>query len=235
MGVIVDVIIFLVLGMGAILGFKKGVIKSATEFFGVILVFFLAFNLKNVISPFMYTYLPFFKFSGSVEGLTVLNILIYEAIAFLVVFGILYGLLKLIIVFTGFIEFVLKATIILAIPSKLLGLAFGLLTAFLISFIGLFIVNQLLPGNEFMNSSYVSKEILNNTPILSSIVGGAYESVNEIIDKAVEANDISDKEQYNKEAFILMLDKEILSIESALEIVKRGKIDIELELLDEYR
>ena len=38
---LVDAIIILVLLMGAVIGFKKGVIKSVVSFFGMILVIFL--------------------------------------------------------------------------------------------------------------------------------------------------------------------------------------------------
>ena len=72
---IVDLILILVFLMGAIAGFKRGVIKSATMFIGAILVIVLAFCLKNPISQFFYSIFPFFNFAGDFEGLTTLNIL----------------------------------------------------------------------------------------------------------------------------------------------------------------
>ena len=47
---IVDSIIILFLLMGAVVGFKRGVIKSATMFVGAIVVLILSFWLKNPVS-----------------------------------------------------------------------------------------------------------------------------------------------------------------------------------------
>ena len=84
---IVDSIILILLLFGAIIGFKTGVIKSAVSVLGTILIIYLAFVLKNPISEFMYLHLPFFNFSGDLAGVTVLNILIYEGLAFLICFA----------------------------------------------------------------------------------------------------------------------------------------------------
>ena len=116
---IVDAIIILFLLMGALIGFKRGVIQSATMFLGIIFVIILAYYLKNPLSEFMYTHFPFFEFSGALKGVTVLNILIYEAIAFLIVFFVLDAILQIAIRATGILEKILKFTIILGIPSKI--------------------------------------------------------------------------------------------------------------------
>ena len=59
---IIDAIIIILLLFGAVFGFRAGVIKSAVSFLGTLLIIFLAFQLKNPISEFLYMHLPFFNF-----------------------------------------------------------------------------------------------------------------------------------------------------------------------------
>ena len=83
---VVDVIIIALLILGGVAGFKAGVIKKLTDFIGMFVVIILAFYLKNYISVIMYENLPFFNFFGLINGIDALNILLYEVIAFLVIF-----------------------------------------------------------------------------------------------------------------------------------------------------
>ena len=108
---IIDVVIVLFLAMGLIVGFKRGIFKSAVMFLGTILVFVLAFYLKNPLSELMYTYLPFFPLGGTFAGVQVFNILLYEALAFFLVYIILMAVLHIIIKITGIFEKILKFTI----------------------------------------------------------------------------------------------------------------------------
>ena len=66
-------IIFILIG--AIAGFKAGFFRKTVDFVGMIIVIVLSFYLKNYVSYFMYTFLPFFNFSGAFSGLEVINIL----------------------------------------------------------------------------------------------------------------------------------------------------------------
>ena len=75
---ILDIIIVLILIMCAIVGFKRGAIKEIVSLVGIILVFVISFSLKGVLGNLLCKFLPFFDFAGSIEGLTVLNILLYH-------------------------------------------------------------------------------------------------------------------------------------------------------------
>ena len=101
---VVDAIIILFLLTGAILGFKRGAIQTLATLIGTILIIIIAYYLKNPLSVFLYTYLPFFKLGGIFNGITVINILIYEAIAFLIVLGVLSVLLSVILKITGILS-----------------------------------------------------------------------------------------------------------------------------------
>src|SRR5574344_1020632 len=110
---IIDAVFIVFLLFGAAMGFTRGFIKSAVSFIGTIVVFGLAFYLKNPVSEFLYTNLPFFSFGGALEGVSVLNIIIYELIAFLLVVTILEIILKLIVMLSGVLEKILNMTIVL--------------------------------------------------------------------------------------------------------------------------
>ena len=99
-----SIVIFIFLALGAVGGFKAGVIKKTADFVGTFLILVLAFYLKNYLSVIMYENLPFFDFGGLIKGVDALNILMYEIIAFVIVFIALLFILKVILMVTGLIE-----------------------------------------------------------------------------------------------------------------------------------
>ena len=117
---IVDIIIIVSIVLGVLIGFVRGFFKETVIFIGTILVVVLAFVLKNPLSLILYKNLPFFKFKGIFEGISTLNILMYEILAFIIALAILSIALTIIIKISGIIEKILKLTIVLALPSKLL-------------------------------------------------------------------------------------------------------------------
>jgi len=213
--------------MGAIVGFKRGVIQSATMFIGIIIVIILAYYLKNPLSKLMYTYLPFFEFSGALKGVTVLNILIYEAIAFLIVFLILNAILAILIKATGILEKILKFTIILGIPSKMAGAIFGLLEQFIYVFVFLFLFARLTFTASYVNESFLANKILNNTPLLSDIVESSYQSFEEIYSLKDKYENSNNTNEYNKEALDILLKYSIITPEGAKKLIDNGKLKIE--------
>ena len=166
---VVDVIIIALLILGGVAGFKAGVIKKLTDFIGMFVVIILAFYLKNYISVIMYENLPFFNFFGLINGIDALNILLYEVIAFLVIFIALLFVLKVVLMLTGLVEKILKATVILSIPSKLLGIVVGVIEMYVYLFLILVIVSLPIFDSSFLKDSKMNNFILNNTPVLSGV------------------------------------------------------------------
>lgn len=234
MGTTIDIIIVLILLMGAVVGFKRGVIKSAVTFIGAIVVIILAFYLKNPVSKLMYTYLPFFNFAGDFEGLTVLNIVIYEALAFVVVYVILMSILQILISVTGVIEKVLNFTIVLGIPSKLLGALFGFFETYLFVFVALFLLSQIPVTNAYIKDSFVADKIANSSPILSGISENYYKAFEEII--SIKDQNIHDKNEYNRQSLDILLKYDIVDVDSARDLIESGKMPIENAegILDKY-
>ena len=117
---IIDVVIILFILLFGITGWHNGFIRSIISAVGIILVFVLSFWLKNPIAEFLSLYLPFFTFGGAFANVTSFNIILYQLISFILVIIILETVLNVLIKVSGAIEKILKFTIILGIPSKIL-------------------------------------------------------------------------------------------------------------------
>lgn len=222
---VVDVIIIALLVVGGVAGFKAGVIKKLTDFIGMFVVIILAFYLKNYISVIMYENLPFFNFFGLINGIDALNILLYEVIAFLVIFIALLFVLKVVLMLTGLVEKILKATVILSIPSKLLGIVVGVIEMYVYLFLILVIVSLPIFDSSFLKDSKMNNFILNNTPVLSGVsekIIDIYGDVYNIIDNRKNKTN----EQLNEEILKVLIDKKVVTKESAKKLVDKNKIHI---------
>lgn len=222
---VVDIAILIALLMGAIIGFKAGVIKKTADFLGTFLIVILAFYLKNDLSVLMYENLPFFNFGGFIKGIEALNILLYEILAFVIVFIALLFILKLVLMLTGLIEKILKATVILSIPSKLLGIVVGVIEAYVYVFLILVILTFPIFKIPYVRESKLGNFMLNNTPILSNVseeMVDIYSSVYTIVSE----KDNKTNEELNEEVLIFLIDKKVLSKETATKLVVQNKIHI---------
>ena len=224
MGAVVDVSIILILLMGAVVGFKRGIFKSAVMFIGAIVVIVLAYSLKNPVANLLYSFMPFFNFAGDFEGLTTLNLIIYEAIAFVIVYLLLMVLLRILIKVTGVFEKLLNFTIILGIPSKLLGALFGLVETFLFIFVALFLLNQIPATNSIVTSSSSASHILTASPILSNITKSYYEAFEEVI--SIKDQNMHDKEEYNRRCLEILIKYDIVDKNSVKELIANGKLNV---------
>ena len=222
---IVDAIVILFLLLGAVLGFKKGAIRSLVGLVGTIAVVVIAYYLKNPVADLLYNFVPFFDFSGSAQGLVTLNILVYESIAYVLVFVILYGLLSLILRLTGIIEKFLTMTIILGIPSKIIGAVLGFLEAVVFSFIILFVLLQFNGSHAFIKESTVAMSILDKTPLIGAMVNDTYDAIVEISDLQDKYKDSASKDEYNAEILGIMLRYHVVTPDTTRKLIDNGKLD----------
>ena len=224
---IIDIIIILILLMGGVIGFKNGVIRQTVSFVGFFIVVILSYFLKDFVSVILYKFVPFFSFSGSLAGVTTLNILIYEVIAFLLVYVILMAIYHFIVRVTRIVETILKFTVILGIPSKLLGMVVGFIETYIMVFIGLYCLSLPIFKIPMMNESGVRNTILNRTPGLSSAVSKSLNVVNEFADLKEKYKDTTNKNELNKETLDLFLKYNVVRYDTAQELVDSGKLKID--------
>lgn len=231
---LVDAIVFLFILMGAIVGFKNGAIKEGTKFIGLFLVIIISFILKDSLMILFYENLPFFNFFGVIKGIDAINILLYQLLAFLVIFMALMFVLKVLTVITGLIEWLLKMTIFLSIPSKIIGIFVGILEFYVYTFIVLYVLNMPIFNLTFVSESKFGTAILENTPILSNMVDDTVEVYQDVWNIIKNKEGKSNKE-VNTLVLATLLDNDLITVDSARNLVKSNKIIIEDEsLLDEY-
>lgn len=234
---IIDVLIILITLMGAVIGFKNGFTKQLVSFLGFVLIVVLAFLLKNSVSQFFYSTLPFFKFGGVFKGVTVLNIALYEIMAFLVVLLILMIVFRVLLKITGLIEKILSFTIILGIPSKILGALVGFIEYSVVVFIALYIISLPFFDMDVINKSKYKDDILNNMPILSGYVDDSVAVLKEFTNLTEEYKSTSNPNEFNLKGLDLFLKYNIITVESTDKLIEQGKLKIDGvdELLNKYR
>lgn len=223
---VIDIIILLIISIGALIGFKNGVIKQSVSFIGFLIVLFLSFLLKNIVSHFFYMYLPFFGFSGIIKGVTVLNIAVYEIIAFVLVLLILMILFRVLLKISGVVETILKLTVILSFPSKILGAIVGMIESLCFLFILLYILSLPIFNVTVLDESNLKDQILNETPVLSESLKDnliVFEEFSNLKEKYKTENN-SDK--FNLEALDLFLKYKVVTVESIDSLKEKGKINI---------
>ena len=232
---IVDIIIILMIVLGAVVGFKQGFIKKVTSFVGTFAIVVIAFILKNPLSVVMYENLPFFKFGGVIKGIDMINILVYELIAFTVVVVALTFILRLFMGLTGIVERLLKMTVFLSIPSKILGIFVGALEYYVYIFLILVVLSLPAFNIPVIKESEYATKILEETPVLSPLAASTVDTYLAVYDVIHETKGMSDVE-INETILDLLLEKEVITVDSAQKLVDMNKIYIEdTSILDKYR
>lgn len=224
---LLDVLLLLFLFGGLVFGFKRGFLRQSVSFVGLILAFVLAFRLKNVVAIFLYERLPFFNFNGIFKGISSINIIIYELIAFVLVFSLIMIIIKLIGFLTGAVEKILNSTIILGIPSKILGAALGFLESYVLIFIVTYILVQPIFNFNYniISESRVASFAFNNTPLVSNVADDYIDAFEEIVSIKDSFSLEGDKDKLNKDVLTILLKYDITTIDSLEVLAKRGKID----------
>lgn len=234
---IIDAIAILIILSCMAMGLKKGFTKELISFLGFFVIVIAAFLLKNPISKILYENLPFFTFGGLFKGITALNIILYEIIAFFIVIAILTIVFRVLLFASSIFEKLLNMTIILGIPSKILGMVVGLVEGFVWVFILFYIVSLPLFNFKEVNDSKMMGPVLKNTPILSSFTKDFKVALEEFSDLKEEYKNEGNKEKFNYDTLNILLKYKIVTTESIEKLNEKGKLKIENvnTLLNLYR
>lgn len=231
---IVDAIILLIILLGGVIGFKEGVIKELTSIIGLVIVVIVSFSLKNYLSVLFYENLPFFNFWGIFKGIQVLNIVFYEMLAFIIIASLLTVAYRILLSITGLIEKILKATIILSIPSKILGFIVGLIEYYIWVYIALFILTLPVINLKSIYESKTANFIMEKIPFLSKYTEKTLKIYNDLYE-IIDNRENKTNEKVNEEAMNLMLKHEIITKKSAKKLIDSNKVLVEDEhFLDNY-
>lgn len=231
---IIDIFIVIFIILGGIIGFKNGAIKEGTKFIGLFAIIVISFLLKDRLMVILYENLPFFDFFGLIKGLSSVNILFYQLISFLIIFLALFFLLKVLIVITGLIEWLLKLTIFLSVPSKILGIVVGAFEYYIYVFIVLYVIAMPIFNFNAVNESKLANKILDDTPILSDMIDDTVDVYTDVW-HIIKNRDNKSNKEINTLVLATLLDNKLITIESAKKLVLSNKVIIEDEsILDNY-
>ena len=214
---LIDILIILFILVGGFIGAKRGFTKEIVTVVGLVLVFILSFIFKDMLANIMLKYLPFFKFNG----LTTLNILLYESLSLVILIAIFTSILNIIINLTSVFEKLLDITIILGFASKVAGFVLGCLEYIAISFIILTFASVKVNVKD----SNVSNYILNHTPLLSNVCSNTIDTVNDINELREKYKDQDGKNaELNLEIMNLMIKNNLVSEEKVAELINDNKL-----------
>ncbi len=222
--IIVDIFIVVFLLFGFLIGFKSGFMKQVVSTVGFLIVVALAYVTKNFLSTIFYTYLPFFDFGGKVSGVSSINILLYEFLAFVIMFSLFMAIFRIIVKATSLFEKALNATIILGIPSKILGGLFGIIQNYVIAFIAIYFLSIPTFGFTFIQNSSLGHRMLMSTPILSNICRDTLDAFEEIDSLKNQYEKDTDKTELDRQILKLLVEKEVIKQENVDRLVTQGKI-----------
>lgn len=222
----IDVIIILIILSGAVIGYKSGFTKQLISFVGFIIVIILSYLLKNYVSELLYTWFPFFNFGGVLKGVSVLNIILYEVIAFMIIFSLLMVVFKVVLFVSKVFETLLKFTIILGIPSKLLGAVVGMIEYSIIVFIGLYVLTLPIFNIEGMENSKFKDKILYKTPILSHYTKDGLKVFEELEVLKDKYKDGTNANEFNLESLDLLLKYKVVTPKSVHKLLDSKKLQI---------
>lgn len=163
---ILSLIILIFIAMGVIVGAKRGFTYQLIKMIGTILIIIIAYLFKDMFANFLADNFNFINLDKDI------SIIIYKFISFTLLFMILKFFLIILLKVSKVFEHILNATIILGIPSKILGGILGFIEYYIYAFIILLIL--CLPIFKIdINKSKVATYILKDTPVISNKLNGS--------------------------------------------------------------
>ena len=180
---ILSIIIIMFICLGTVVGIKRGFLYQLIKMLSNIIVFVVALILKNPFADILINHFDIINIDKSI------SIIFYRAISFILICFILKLIITLILKITRTLEKVLEATIILAIPSKILGGILGFIEYYIYAFI-ILLVLSIPVFNIDVYKSDVAKFILKETPLISKKVDiSLFEELKREYDKGTGAKE----------------------------------------------
>lgn len=223
---IVDIIIIVILLLGAIVGYMRGFLPQLASLIGFILTTIGAFILKNPLSQFLYEKLPFFNFSGVLKGVTIINILLYEVIAFVLAVAVLYTIYTMILKASKLFQKSADEVGVVKIISGILGAVLGVIENYVVVIITLYILSLPFFNFALLKESKFRKPILKETPVLSGYVVKTTQAGEELWDLIEVYQTGTDANSFNLDALDVLLKYNITTVKSIDGLVEDGKLTI---------
>lgn len=224
---IVDIVSIVIIVLGALIGFKKGAIKGLVQLIGLVAIVICAFQFKGILGNFFIKHLPFFNFGGPLTDLYTFNFIVYEGIAFIVIFILLYCILNILINLSGILDLLVKMTIILEIPNKIIGTVLGMLEALVFIFVLAFGLLQFGPTQSYVMDSTVTKAIVERTPVVNDVFRSAIIASEEIYNTVDKYKESTNKLDANLDIIRALVKYGIVSSSDVQTAIDNGKLHMD--------
>ena len=204
---IISIVILILLGFGVLLGIKRGFTYQLIKMIGIFLILILAYLLQDGCANIFLKYFNFISLDKSI------SIIFYRMISFIILCFILRMLLQILLKISKTFENILKATIILGIPSKILGGILGFIEYYIYIFVILLILD--MPFVPFdINESKIASSMIKSTPIVSNKLD---------ISIIQDLKDVINKEDAKKEDYLdVLVRHKTISEKDALRILEKN-------------
>lgn len=221
---VLDVIFILFILAAGIVGMKRGFFKELVMTIGYFLVIIIAFSLKNPLAEFLSIKLPFITFTGYLRGMSVLNIVIYQFIAFIIIFTILMLIFNLLLRLTNIFEKLLNMTIVLGMISKFFGFVLGIVNGVIMVFVVSMFLSIPSFDHEIIRESKVKTVVLEKTPVLTKFSQPLIKSFEDLYDLGQTYKNNENKEEVNQKAIQVMIDNKLITQTYVERLVEEGKL-----------
>jgi uncharacterized membrane protein required for colicin V production len=226
----IDIGLLVLLLLCTLIGIKRGVIKGVLQLLSFVIISILAFTFKGYLAGWLMSFMPFLNFAGMFEGIMAVNIVFYQAVSFLVIFILMYCLFSIIVALGGLFDKLLKKTIILALPDRILGGLVGFIEGIFIAFIALLLLNMIPNTTEMVFQSRFARPILERTPVIRKVVASTINATEEIyisVDSDKSHNEGGDKTNINVAVLQILIKYQLVTAHEVEELEKTGKLGIE--------
>ena len=165
----VGIVILLFAVLGGFLGWRSGALRALINLIGLLAIAVLSFQFKDFLGSIIISKMPFFSFGGMFAGVYSVNFLFYQALAFIVVFLLLYCVLNILINLSGMVEVIDRFTKIYELPSKIGGALIGVVESFVYMFLVVFVLLAIPPTSKLMIEDKVAMTVALKTPVMTKV------------------------------------------------------------------
>lgn len=224
---VVDIVIIVLAVLGGINGYRKGIVRTSIQLVGSAAIAILSYTFKDILADFLIDFMPFLQYKGAFLGLSSINIVVYQIVSFVVIYVLFYCLLNILLGASGLIDTLIKLTVVLKTPSKimagLLGILDGLVFAFLLAFVAL----HLGLSEKYVMESKMGIILLERTPFLSTVMAKSTLSLEEICNLVNYRDESVDDNTLNAEVLQTLIHYKIITSQKAMEIKKEKMPELE--------
>lgn len=221
---IVDICALVIIALGALAGFKRGAIRSLVQLVGLVAIVIVAYQFKGILGNFFIKLLPFFNFGGALNELYSLNILLYQGIAFVIIFILLYCVLNILISLSGILDLLVKLTIILELPSKIIGTILGAVEAIVFVFVAAFVMLQNPTTQKYVMESKYTLAIVERTPVVRDVFARTIVASEEIYNSVKNHQDSGNMIEANLEIIRSLIKYGVVDAPTVQEAIDNGKL-----------